>query len=164
MNAVELVRVEVPLIDPNGDVGTHRGSAWAWCLPNGQFHRQDGPAYDDTDGTVAWYRNGKLHRDGAPAWVNETTESEQWWFNGLLHRHDGPARTTGPNGDITEWWLHGQAHRENGPAYVEVGGSAAWYRNGVLHREDGPAVLDFDEGTISGGPRESSTARTGLRG
>ena len=31
------------------------------------LHREDGPAYETTDGYKAWHINGKLHREDGPA-------------------------------------------------------------------------------------------------
>ena len=55
----------------------------------GQLHREDGPAVVFNGGSVAYWRNGKLHREGAPAIV--TGSSEAWYHNGKRHREDGPA-------------------------------------------------------------------------
>jgi hypothetical protein len=53
---------------------------------------------------IAYYKNGKLHKENGPArcWHDGTRE---WNLNDLLHREDGPARewTHG----IKEWWLNG---------------------------------------------------------
>ena len=34
---------------------------------NGKLHREDGPAFERSDGYRAWYRNGQLHREDVPA-------------------------------------------------------------------------------------------------
>ena len=86
-----------------------------YLLPTGTpFHRADGPAVEEADGSKVWYVNGKIHRDDGPAkeWANG---DKWWWVNGKLHREDGPAK---------EW----------------ANGSREWYVNGELHREDGPAI------------------------
>ena len=56
------------------------------------------------DGTIKYYKNGKLHREDGPAieWYDGTIE---WWLNGYLHRTDGPAIER-PNG-TREWWING---------------------------------------------------------
>ncbi|MEZ0226232.1 MAG: hypothetical protein ACAH83_16875 [Alphaproteobacteria bacterium] len=42
------------------------------------------------DGTKRWYCNGKLHRDGGPAY--EGVDGTKMWFrHGEIHREDGPA-------------------------------------------------------------------------
>ena len=38
-----------------------------WITANGNFHREDGPAIEYTDGHRAWYVNGNLHRLDGPA-------------------------------------------------------------------------------------------------
>ena len=48
-----------------------------WKLPNGNYHREDGPA-------VEWGNGDK-----------------SWWLNDLRHREDGPAID---NGDDYKWW------------------------------------------------------------
>lgn len=78
--------------------------ARVWRLPNGQLHREDGPAIERANGTKAWY------------------------VNGLPHREDGPAYE-GADGS-KEWWLHGKLHREDGPAIETAKGSKAWCLNG----------------------------------
>ena len=56
-------------INPNG----HE----VWRLPDGTFHREDGPAITYPDGEMFWYINGKIHREDGPAviWSN----GEYWW-------------------------------------------------------------------------------------
>jgi len=79
-----------------------------------------------SDGTVVegWYRNGVLHREDGPAYVErrpDGTVVEGWRKNGVLHREGGPARVERhPDGTvIEEWHRNGRGHREDGPAYVE---------------------------------------------
>jgi hypothetical protein len=38
-----------------------------WKLPDGNFHREDGPAHECPDGYKAWYIKGKLHREDGSA-------------------------------------------------------------------------------------------------
>jgi hypothetical protein len=75
-----------------------------WYL-NGKFHREDGPAVEDSDGYKAWYLNGKLHREDGPA-VEDSYGYKAWWLNGEIHREDGPA-VERSNGDKS-WWLKGE--------------------------------------------------------
>ena len=37
-----------------------------WYL-NGLLHREDGPAIEYADRTIAWYKNGERHRKDGPA-------------------------------------------------------------------------------------------------
>ena len=130
-----------------------------WFL-NGERHREDGPALEETSGTKEWYLNGKPHREDGPA--KEWSDGYKGWFiNGKAHREDGPAeeyrdgtkrwaingknhRTDGPaiekdNGE-SEWFINGERHREDGPAVIHADGSKEWYLNGRRHRKDGPAI------------------------
>ena len=42
------------------------------------------------DGTREWYKDGQLHRVGAPA-IHRADGTEEWYHRGLLHREGGPA-------------------------------------------------------------------------
>jgi hypothetical protein len=56
-----------------------------WELPNGKFHRKDGPAIEWANGSgKEWYLNGDLHREGGPAveWANGYKE---WWINDIQY-------------------------------------------------------------------------------
>jgi hypothetical protein len=62
----------------------------------------------DEDDDIAWYKNGKEHREDGPAieWANG---SKSWWLNGTRHRTDGPAiEWTDDYKDCKEWWLNGK--------------------------------------------------------
>lgn len=78
-----------------------------WVDENKQMHREDGPAFEDDEGTVMWYQHGRIHRSGSPA-VIEANGSEEWWVDGKLHRVDGPAVTT-PDG-VAEWWMNDELY------------------------------------------------------
>jgi len=62
-------------IDKNGNI--------IWELPNGDLHREDGPAvvsvYGDYKG---WYLNGKRHREDGPA-VTFGDYINHWYINGI---------------------------------------------------------------------------------
>ena len=62
----------------------------AWRNENGQYHREDGPALEYTDGRRCWYINGKRYREDGPA-VENSDGTRIWYKNGFLHRDDGPA-------------------------------------------------------------------------
>ena len=47
----------------------------------GQFHREDGPAIEYSDGYIAWYLNGQLHRTDGPA-VQYPNGFKAWYLNG----------------------------------------------------------------------------------
>jgi hypothetical protein len=79
------------------------------------------------DGDKYWYLNGELHREDGPA-VEESDGSKNWWLNGELHREDGPA-IEWANGDKS-WYLNGKHHREDGPAIEWANGDKEWWLNG----------------------------------
>ena len=72
---------------------------------NGQKHREDGPAIENTYGDKVWYQNGKLHRENGPA-IEWNDGSKEWWLNDKIHRTDGPA-IENINGN-KEWYINGQ--------------------------------------------------------
>ncbi len=45
---------------------------------NDEYHREDGPAVEWTDGYKAWYFNGKLHREDGTA--IEYVNGDKAWF------------------------------------------------------------------------------------
>ena len=57
-------------IDENGDK--------VWRLPNGHYHREDGPAIERKNGNKSWWLNGKLHREDGPA--SECKNGDKYWF------------------------------------------------------------------------------------
>jgi hypothetical protein len=123
---------------PDGFTGIavdKRGNRF-WFL-NRKLHREDGPAYETTNGHKEWYLNGKRHREDGPAveWKDGTKE---WWINGKRHREDGPAYI-GAGGN-RQWYKNGLLHRVGGPAIEWASGDKEWRLNGERHREDGPAI------------------------
>jgi hypothetical protein len=51
-----------------------------WSL-NGEYHRENGPAYIDTlNGYKAWRIHGKRHRIDGPAVIN-ANGIEEWWVD-----------------------------------------------------------------------------------
>ena len=79
-----------------------------WKNARGQLHRDFGPACVCSDGTQAWWKNGKQHRDDGPA-VVRPNGAQAWYRNGLLHRDDGPA-FVGADG-TEEWYRNGERIR-----------------------------------------------------
>jgi hypothetical protein len=74
-----------------------------WKDADGNFHRDDGPAYDGPYGT-------------------------HWFKHGISHREDGPASI---DNDGTKFWRkHGKLHRDDGPAIEHSNGELAWYNEG----------------------------------
>jgi hypothetical protein len=75
-----------------------------WYDAEGRFHRDDGPAVENPDGTI-WLQHGKEHREGAPAIEDSTGK---YWFrygkstgttvrpsNALTDARSGGATTAG---------------------------------------------------------------------
>ncbi len=109
-----------------------------------------GPEYilkDTRLDVYLYYKDGKCHREGAPA-VIFPNGSEEWWVDGKRHREDGPALICvdlpgeGING-YKSWYFEGKRHREDGPAVI-YGAGEFWYKNDKMHRDDGPAEIRDD--------------------
>ena len=47
---------------------------------NGEYHRLDGPAVIDPDGTQCWYQYGRKHRLDGPAYVGQGG-FVRWYIN-----------------------------------------------------------------------------------
>jgi hypothetical protein len=52
-----------------------------WCNSKGEYHRENGPAIEWTDGGTCWYINGKFHREDGPA-IDCISGVREWWING----------------------------------------------------------------------------------
>jgi hypothetical protein len=44
----------------------------------GQYHREDGPAIEFSDGTKYWYIKGQFHREDGPA--REFPDGSKFWY------------------------------------------------------------------------------------
>lgn len=107
------------------------GPGWAW-FENGELHRSDGPAVEDTRRRVygkrtAYYFRGALHREEGPALEilddEDEGDSRHWYRHGQPHREDGPARIWGPIDPATgefvgrieleEYWVDGEELSED---------------------------------------------------
>ena len=54
-----------------------------WYLPSkgkNYYHRLDGPAFEEADGTKYWFVDGKVHRLDGPA-VEFASGTKAWWIN-----------------------------------------------------------------------------------
>ena len=78
-------------------------------------------------GDKVWYLNEKYHREDGPA-LEDSNGDKSWFLNGKRHREDGPAVELS-NGD-KHWYLMGKRHREDGPAIERSNGDKYWYLNG----------------------------------
>jgi hypothetical protein len=54
-----------------------------WTLPNGELHREDGPAIETSD-YKAFYINGERHREDGPA-LEYASGTKLWWINGMYY-------------------------------------------------------------------------------
>jgi hypothetical protein len=61
-------------------VKVYDGDIKHWYL-NDKLHREDGPAFESTDGSKYWYLNGELHREDGPA-IEYVSGFKSWWLNG----------------------------------------------------------------------------------
>ena len=46
-----------------------------WRLPNGDYHREDGPAIEYSDGSKSWFINGKLYTERMVVWCRSGLEA-----------------------------------------------------------------------------------------
>jgi hypothetical protein len=60
-----------------------------WVDDQGRYHREDGPAIINKDGSMEWHLHGEWHREDGPAVM--TIGWSGWFKNGRYHREDGPA-------------------------------------------------------------------------
>ncbi len=149
-------------VDKNGNV----------CyIKNGMFHREDGPAIIQLNGTSIWCLDGKKHREGRGPAVESVSGYKAWYKNGVLHRNDGPAITDSDGTE--EWWVDGvkttknetisnkiiknetisnnvkhvkaewYSNERNLPdgSYIDKHGDVCYVKNGRIHRDDGPAIV-----------------------
>jgi hypothetical protein len=58
-----------------------------------------------SDGTLAWLKNGSLHRDDDKPAIIDADGTLEWHKNGLLHRTTGPAIIRSNN--KKEYWING---------------------------------------------------------
>ena len=79
-----------------------------WRLPNGELHREDGPAIEWSNDDKEWYLNGKRHREDGPA-IEWKDGNKEWYLNGKRHREDGPAIEYA-DGD-KYWFLNDRLHK-----------------------------------------------------
>lgn len=59
----------------------------AWRLPDGDFHREFGPAVEYNDGAKWWFYNGKRHNEKGPA-VTYPGSKEEYWIDGEQFSHE----------------------------------------------------------------------------
>ena len=59
-------------ISPNGDK--------IWKKLNGEFHNENGPAYQGSI-SKAWWINNKLHREDGPSIMDYPGRTREFWIN-----------------------------------------------------------------------------------
>jgi hypothetical protein len=94
----------------------------------------------DADGDEYWYKNGKLHRDAAPA-IQAANGNMYWYQNDELYREDGPAVEAARGNKF--WYQHNELHRTDGPA-IEWDGVNEYHVRGtyLTHAEFASRMLD----------------------
>ena len=68
------------------------------------WHRTDGPAYEEHN-YRAWWVDGKRHREGGLPAIEWGNGSKSWFENDKRHRLDGPAISYADG--HKEWWVNG---------------------------------------------------------
>lgn len=107
---------------------------WTHYYKNGELHRDGAPAITGPNGEKMWYQYGNKHRDDGPA-IELPSGHKYWYVNNVLHRDDGPAFITN---DRSEWYKNGVLDRENGEPQVEYkDGTKLWYHEGEIYEKHG---------------------------
>jgi hypothetical protein len=69
----------------------------------GLLHREDGPAFEGSDGLKSWYFHGKLHREDGPA-IERSDGTKEWFLNGKqLNKELYEKLTRGPLEDLPKY-------------------------------------------------------------
>lgn len=71
-------------IDSDGqelDVNINHNETKRFHNSKNQLHRLNGPAIEYLDGSYDWYRNGKPHRIGGPAFSDPMNNDYMWFVN-----------------------------------------------------------------------------------
>lgn len=93
----------------------------------------DMPAVKTFDGTLAWYRNGKLHHEDDKPAIIQADGTLEWFMNGQRYREDDKPLVVLKDG--TQIWCdeEGRKHRENEkPAMILPDGTCEWWVHGKL--------------------------------
>ena len=64
-----------------------RNGTKIWRNPHGQYHCEDGPAVEGTDGTKYWFINGRCHREDGPA-IEFSNGKISWFIGGEQYSFD----------------------------------------------------------------------------
>lgn len=87
----------------------------------------------ESNGTVEYYKDDKLHRDNDLPAVIDSDGYKIWFNNGIRHRLNAPA-VEGPEGDKA-YYVNGKLHNENGPALINKFGKEEWHIEGIKYTE-----------------------------
>lgn len=55
-----------------------------YCNSSGKLHRLDGPAIEYKNGSCEWFKNGRDHRIGGPAYFDSENNYPQWAIEGII--------------------------------------------------------------------------------
>lgn len=82
------------------------------------------------DGTLLWYKDFKLHRDGDEPALITSDGRKEWYKEGMLHREGDKPAVIWEDGTRI-WYKEGLKHRDNDePALIWADGVKEWYKNG----------------------------------
>ena len=108
-------------------------ATYSWCKDKTRLVTLDKPVFCiDECGDKYWHLNGKPHRENGPA-CEYRNGTVAWYLNGQRHRENGPAceYTSGTKA----WFLNDKRHRINGPAIEYTDGNKSWYLKGKKYSE-----------------------------
>ena len=58
-----------------------------YWFQNGEYHREDGPACEYSNGNKVWCKHGKYHREDGPA-IEWADGSKGWYLNGVPYHSE----------------------------------------------------------------------------
>ena len=88
------------------------------------------------DGTLAWYKDGVLHRNGDRPALIRPDGTLIWYQKGMIHRDGGLPAIVEPDGG-RKWLVNDRFHRDGDlPAIDCANGCRSWYKNGEKHRDE----------------------------
>ena len=81
------------------EVRVHSDGTKVW-YQNGNYHREDGPAFEGADGTKYWFLNDLLHREDGPA-IEYADGTKKWLIRGLQYTEAEFLKKTNPPKELT---------------------------------------------------------------
>lgn len=138
-------RIDLPFPDPSGGYDRIFQSTDSMIYRLGDVkHRLDGPALRRDCGITIWYRNGKYHRSGGPAFFRKLPRATSEKYRHLEPDRHGRRSPEGREQWLEAWFEDGALHRLDGPALRWQDGTEEWLQNGYHHRIGLPAVAGAD--------------------